>query len=169
MYIIFFICIAILLFIIYILSSKENRKTQSKYEPRGKLEEYCANEKNRRRCQRFDTSLDVKYKLLKSSKSNSASSSKNISEVGIGILTYELIPKDSLMEIEIAIPTQKEPLRIKGKVAWCEGCEKGARFDKEGRRVFLVGIEFLETDRSQNAKLVEYITTHLAENGRNNS
>ncbi|MDP3786958.1 MAG: PilZ domain-containing protein [Candidatus Omnitrophota bacterium] len=161
MHILFFIFLAVLLFIIYIISSREEKKAKSKYEPRGKLEEYCANEKNRRRCQRFETTLDVKYKLLKSSKSNPAFSSKDISEVGIGILTYEIIPKDALLEMDIAIPTQKEPLRIKGKVAWCEGCEGAKRLDKEGKRVFMIGVEFFETDKDQRAKLIEYINTHL--------
>lgn len=161
MHILLFIFIAVLLLIIYNLSSKEERKARSKYEPRGKLEEYCADEKDRRRCQRFDTTLDVKYKLLKSSKANPASGSKDISEAGIGILTYEIIPKDSLIEIEIAIPIQRESLRMKGKVAWCEGGEGAGRFDKEGKRVFLIGVEFFETDKDQKAKLIEYINTHL--------
>lgn len=162
MHILLFIFIAVLLFIVYIISLREEKKAKSKYEPRGKLEEYCANEKDRRRCRRFETMLDVKYKLLKSSKSNSAFSSKNISEVGIGILTYEIIPKNALLEMDIAVPTQKEPLIIKGKVAWCEGCEGIRRFDKEGKRVFLIGVEFFETDKNQRAKLIEYISTHLA-------
>ena len=162
MHILFFIFLAVLLFIIYIVSSREEKNAKSKYEPRGKLEEYCANENNRRRCRRFETTLDVKYKFLKSSNSNPALSSKNISEFGIGILTYEIIPKDTLLEMDIAVPTQKEPLRVKGKVAWCEGCEGGARFDEEGKRVFLIGIEFFEADKDQKVKLIEYINTHLA-------
>lgn len=161
MHILLFVFIAVLLLIIYNLSSKEERKTRSKYESKGKIEEYCADEKDRRRCQRFETTLDVKYKLLKSSRSNPTTSSKNISESGIGILTYEIIPKDSLVEIEIAVPTQKEPLRIKGKVAWCEGCEGAGRFDKEGKRVFLIGVEFFETDKDQRSELVNYINAHL--------
>lgn len=162
MYILFFILVAVLLFIIYIISWREEKKTKAKYEPRGKMEEYCANEKNRRRCQRFETTLDVKYKLLKSSKSNLTLSSKNISEFGIGILTYEIIPKDTLLEMDIVIPTQKEPLRINGEVAWCEGCEGAKRFDKEGKRVFMIGVEFFETDKDQRSKLIDYINTHLA-------
>lgn len=161
MHILLFIFIAVLLFIIYILSSQEEKKAKSKYESRGKLEEYCVNEKDRRRCQRFNTTLDVKYKLLKSSRSNPTTSSKNISESGIGILTYEIIPKGSLMEMEIAIPNHKEPLRIKGKAAWCEGGEGEEQFDKDRKRVFLIGVEFFETDKDQRSKLVDYINTHL--------
>ncbi|MDP2942540.1 MAG: hypothetical protein Q8O36_03420, partial [Candidatus Omnitrophota bacterium] len=50
---------------------------------------------------------------------------------------------------------------IKGKVAWCEGCEGAKRLDKEGKRVFMIGVEFFETDKDQRAKLIEYINTHL--------
>lgn len=167
MHIISIILIAVLLFIIYILSSKEEKKTKAKYEPKGKLEEYCVDEKDRRRCRRFETALDVKYKLLKSSGSNPVANAKNISESGIGVLTYEIIPKGNLIEMEIAIPSQKKPLNIKGKVAWCEGCKGTERFDKNGKRVFLIGIEFLETDKDQKSKLVEYIDTYLA--GKNGS
>ena len=42
--------IAIVLFLIYILSLKEERKISEKFAPRGKVEEYCAGEKDRRRC-----------------------------------------------------------------------------------------------------------------------
>ena len=40
---------AIALFVIYILSSKEDKKMNEKLVPRGKVEEYCVGEKNRRR------------------------------------------------------------------------------------------------------------------------
>jgi c-di-GMP-binding flagellar brake protein YcgR len=163
MHILFFIFTIVLLLVIYVIYSREEKKEKSKYKPHGKLEEYCVNEKNRRRCRRFETALDVKYKFLNSSRSNTTLIGKNISEGGIGILTYEMIPKDTLLEMDIAIPAQKEPLRIKGEVAWCEGYDAAQRFDKEGKRVFLVGIEFFEAEKEQRAKLTEYINTHLAD------
>ncbi len=162
MYIFFSVFLVVLLLIIYVISSREEKKSRSKYEPRGKLEEYCADENNRRRCRRFEAALDVKYKFLKSSKANPALSSKNISEFGIGLLTYEIMPKGTLLGMDISIPTQKEPLSIKGRVAWCEGYEGAKRFDSEGKRVFLIGIEFFEADKGQRAKLIEYINSHLA-------
>ncbi len=159
MQILFFIFIAILLFVIYILASKEERKIRSKYEPRGKLEEYCASGHDRRQCRRFDTELDIKYRLLKSAASHSATSSKNISKLGVSILVYEILPKGSPVEIEMAVPNSKEPISIKGKIAWCEEAE---RLNKDGKRAFLAGVEFLDTKDDNQAKLFDYINTHLS-------
>lgn len=159
MQIFFFIAIAVLLFIIYILSSMEEKRLKDRYEPRGKVEEYCFfNGSERRRCQRVEAKIDVKYRLLKSSGLNLAHSSKNISEVGIGILIYEILPVNTLMELEIAVPSDKNPLIIKGRVAWCDSSEQ---MDKDGRRVFLTGIEFIDADTKQKDILTKCISSRL--------
>lgn len=159
MQIFFFIAIAVLLFIIYILSSREEKRLKDRYEPRGRVDEYCFfNGSERRRYQRVETTIDVKYRLLKSSGLNLAHSSKNISEVGIGILIYEILPVDTLMELEITVPNNKNPLIIKGRVAWCKTTEE---MDKEGRRVFLTGIEFVNANKKQKDMLTECINGHL--------
>lgn len=40
---------AIVFFLVYILTSREERIISEKFATRGKVEEYCAGEKNRRR------------------------------------------------------------------------------------------------------------------------
>lgn len=155
---IFFIFIAVILFVIYILSSKEERKIKGKYAPKGKLEEYWSG-KERRRVERFEAMLDVKYKFLKSPKSKLTTSSKDISEDGICILAYEILPKDSTVELEIAIPSVKEPVHAQGKVAWCEDAGQA---DVTGKRSFLTGIRFVAIDNKDKTNLVNYITSHLA-------
>lgn len=159
MHILFFTFIAILLFAIYILTAREEKKFKSKYEPKGKLEEYSSDGRERRRYKRFDTELDVKYRLLKSLNSHSSTNGKNISKGGIAILTYEIFPKETILEIEISMPDSNSPINIKGKVAWCE--EKG-QLDSDGKRSFLAGIEFIDIKDEQQAKLSDYINTHLS-------
>ncbi|MFH0772532.1 MAG: PilZ domain-containing protein [Candidatus Omnitrophota bacterium] len=156
MQILFFIFIAILLIIIYFLSSDEDKKTGAKNEHSGKLEEYWA-EKERRRCQRFETMLNVSYKLLKSSEDHSAASSKNISEVGICVLTYEMLPINSPIEIKIALPDTRELIDVKGKVVWREESEKE---DKDGKRSFLIGVEFVDFDQKHKDKLMSYMNAY---------
>ncbi|KPK42468.1 MAG: hypothetical protein AMJ78_02325 [Omnitrophica WOR_2 bacterium SM23_29] len=150
---IFFIFSTIVLFVIYILSTKEEKKIRKKYELKGKVEEYWSG-KNRRKVERIEKMLDVKYKLLKSPKVKSDTRSKNISEEGICILAYEILPKDSTLELEIAIPTQKEPIHTKGSVAWSE---EAGQVDAAKRRSFLTGIKFIEIDNKDKINLVNFI------------
>lgn len=158
---IFFIFLAILLFVIYILSTKEEKKARSKYAPKGKVEEYWS-AKERRRVERYDMMLDVNYKLLKSPKLKLTTSSKNISEDGICILAHEILPKDSTMELEIVLPNSKETIRAKGAVAWCEDA---GQIGADEKRTFLTGIRFIDIVNEDKAKLVNYINTHLAAKG----
>lgn len=160
MQILFFILIAIVLFVIYILSSKEEQKAASKYARKGKLKECWAVGKEQRKFQRFDTALDVSYKLLKPPQPNAPTKSKDISEGGICIQSYEILSKDSPLEIVMAIPKSKEPTTFKGKVAWRE---ETAQLDKDGKRMFLTGIEFLEMDKKQKERLLDYINYVNAE------
>lgn len=152
---------AIVLFVIYILSSKEQKKISEKFALRGKVEEYCDVEKDRRRCERLETELDVKYNLIPSLKPNFSTNARNISKSGISILVYEILPKGSLIDMEISVPDSKEAIKLRGKVAWCEGCSGPERFDKGGKRVFIVGVEFVDTDKKQQQTLMEYIRGHI--------
>lgn len=154
---------AIVFFIIYILSSREQKKISEKFATRGKVEEYCAGEKDRRRCKRFDAELDLKYNLIPSSKPVFSTNSRNISKSGISILVYEILPKGSLIDMEILVPDSKEVINLKGKVAWCEGCDGAERLDKDGKRTFTVGIEFEDTDKKQREALTEYIHRHVSD------
>lgn len=156
MHILFFIIITILLVVIYILSSREENKTNVKYEHKGKLEEYWV-EKERRKCQRLDAVLDIKYKLLKSTVTHSRTRSKNISEVGMCILTYEMLPIGSPIEIKIALSESKELIEVKGNVAWCQESEKK---EQDGRRSFLTGVKFAEIDKKHKDGLLAYMNAY---------
>lgn len=155
---------AIVFFVIYILSSREQKKVNEKFAPRGKVEEYCAVEKDRRRCERLETELDVKYNLIPSLKPDFSTNTRNISRSGISILVYEILPKGSLIDMEVSVPDSKEAIKLRGKVAWCEGCSGPERSDKEGKRTFISGIEFMDTDKKQWETLTEYIHRHSSEN-----
>lgn len=153
---------AIVLLVIYILSSREQKKINEKFAPRGKVEEYCAVEKDRRSCKRLETELDVTYNLIPSLKPDFSTNTRNISKSGISILVYEILPRGSLIDMEVSVPNSKEAIKIRGKVAWCEGCNGPERFDKDGKRTFIVGIEFVDTDKKQQEALTEYIHRHTS-------
>jgi len=153
---------AIVFFVIYILSSREQKKISEKFAPRGKVEEYCAVENDRRKCERLETELDVKYNLIPSLKPDFSTNARNISKSGISILVYEILPKGSLIDMEVSVPDSKEAIKLRGKVAWCEGCSGPERFDKDGKRIFIVGVEFMDTDKKQREALTEYISGHTS-------
>jgi len=151
-------------FLIYIVFSREQKKISEKFAPRGKVREYCAGEKDRRKCERFDTELDLKYNLIPSPKSNFSTNARNISKSGISIVVYEILPKDSLIDMEISVPNSKEVIKLRGRIAWCEGCNGPERLDKDGRRTFITGIEFVDTDKKHQEILTEHIHNHLSNN-----
>lgn len=156
---------AVVFFVIYILSSIEQKKINERFATRGKVEEYCASEKDRRKCERFDTELGLKYNLISSlKKPDFSTNTRNISTSGISILVYEILPKGSLIDMEISVPNSKEALKLRGKIAWCEGCNGKERFDKDGKRTFIVGIEFVDTEKKYQEVLTEYIHKYLSNN-----
>lgn len=153
---------AIVFFVIYILSSREQKKISEKFTSRGKVEEYCSVEKDRRRCERLETELDVKYNLIPSLKPDFSTNTRNISRSGISILVYEILPKSSLIDMEISVPDSKKAIKLRGKVAWCEGRSGPERLDKDGKRTFMVGVEFVDTDKNQREALTEYMHRHAS-------
>lgn len=155
------ILIALVLFVVYTLFSGEEKKINEKSAPRGKIQEYCAEGKEeRRKYQRFDIELELKYNLVSASKSIYSTSSKNVSKGGISLLVYEILPKDSLIEMEISVPGEKNVLRAKGRVVWCEDQNSPEHLDKTGKRTFTAGIEFVDTDKNEKSILMDYINKH---------
>lgn len=153
---------AVVLFVIYVLSSREERDITDRFAPRGKVEGYYSGGPERRRSERFDAELDVKYSVLKSSPSNLRTNSKNISQTGIAMLLYEILPKNSLVDMEISLPGRKDSVKMKGRVAWCEDRNGPERFDDDGKRTFVAGVEFVESDTKQKNELVSYLKSRPA-------
>lgn len=149
------------LFIIYVLSSREDREIKDKCAPRGKVEGYYSGGSERRRSERFEAELDVKYSVLKSSLLSLRTNSKNISESGVAVLLYETLPKNSVVDMEIALP-ENNNVRIKGRVSWCEDRNGPERFDKDGKRTFIAGIEFFDADDRHKNRLISYLNSRLA-------
>lgn len=152
---IFFIFLAILLFVVYILATREERKARAKYEPKGKVDEYWSG-KERRRVERIEARLDVKYRLIISPKMKITASSKNLSKDGICILAQEILPKDSMIAIEIFIPNIRESIHAKGAVSWSKDM---GQLDADGKRTFSTGIKFVEINDKEKMSLINYINT----------
>ena len=112
----------------------------------------------------FDTELDLKYNLISFSKSSFSTNTRDISKAGISILVYEILPKDSLLEMEILVPNSKEVIKLRGRVAWCEDRNGVERFDKDGKRTFLSGVELADTGKKHQEIFTEYIKKYLSDN-----
>ncbi|MFA4982515.1 MAG: PilZ domain-containing protein [Candidatus Omnitrophota bacterium] len=149
------------LFVIYVLSSKEDRDINDKYALHGKVEGYYSGSPERRRSERVNAELDVKYSLLKASPPKLTANSRNISQSGVAVILYEILPKDSMIDMEIFIPESKESIKTKGRVVWCEDLKGPERLDKDGRRTFVAGVEFAETDGKNKERLISYIKNRL--------
>jgi c-di-GMP-binding flagellar brake protein YcgR len=136
--------------LIYIL--REESKERKKAEPIGKLEEYWDG-KERRRAVRVDTTLNVRYRILKTKAAQRRSLSENISRLGACLLLDEKLSQGTLLELEIELPTPPSSLFTKARVVWT----KESPLQMIEKRNFHTGVEFLDTDHQSQEKLSSFI------------
>ncbi len=101
---------------------------------------------SRKKFHRFNVEMKGRYFLEEKEDEWKECTVINISREGMGItfLTHEKIVLDSIIHLEMFIPTELESIRVKGIVKWRE--EKG--------NVFVGGIELTRIlDKSEWAKL----------------
>jgi len=111
----------------------------------------------RRRYSRLPGTI-VEYFPLGKINAKKSSFTENISPVGICFLADEKIEINTLLGLKIHLPDSKNPLEAKGKVIWTDisgflSVERAKHYD--------VGVEIIEIDEDNRAKILEYIERHL--------
>ena len=89
----------------------------------------------RREHKRFSVQLSARY-LKENEEEWNECTVTNISRSGIGIIVYvrEHIPVDSSLQLEILIPTKKEPIKFAGILKWL--------IEQKGVKNFIGGVGF---------------------------
>jgi c-di-GMP-binding flagellar brake protein YcgR len=139
--------ILLILGLLILLVSIRLEESKSKREnmPRGTIEKYWDGSE-RRRFVRFDSALDLKYQVRKTSRAD-AGRIRDISDGGLRMLADQRLESGTLIGIEIDVPDGAS-IRLEGIVVWCnEAKGKTAAGD---RRLFHVGVRFLEVKKESN-------------------
>lgn len=100
----------------------------------------------RRKAQRLETSLQVSYKLQGKSQSWKWVAYKDISGMGLGLLTNEPLKIDDKIDVLVNLGKELKPVNILCRVAWCSKLKQGA---------YRVGLEFLKT--KSDIRLMEFV------------
>ena len=116
-------------------------------------------EQERRKLARLNILVDVTYAKKDSPQAEKLTLIKNIGKGGICFVGYEALRESDVIDINIYLPEAKAPLKATGKVTWVKefvvgDSSKGKRYD--------VGLEFIDINEEDLAKIDTYVSQHLA-------
>ena len=145
--------VAILLTALLMLIIEEERSKRKKV-PKGSVEEYWKGAE-RRKSVRIDTSFIVRYTVNEKPNVKLNCRTKDVSSGGMGLLVSERLNEGTVLSLEFLLPDGQVLVKTAGKVVWSSG-----EFDERndlGKRVFHMGIEFMDISPDDRSKLVSYI------------
>lgn len=144
----------IILCLILILLWREEKRFQ-KSRTHGLANKYWIL-KERRRYVRFKDEIKIRYVLLNKSPGPRHTTASNISKKGLCLVTYEKLKEKSFLSLELDFPDFSKPVKLTGQVMWTKDLQK---HDKEGRRLFNVGIRFFKINPEAEAILLTHLGT----------
>lgn len=103
----------------------------------------------RRRFQRIDSNLPLKYKNLRTTTLPMGSLTKDISEGGVSFKTSEFISLACRLVVELNLPTVPKPIKAISKVAWIKKLSSGDQYE--------MGNQFLEISKEDRAIITDYV------------
>ena len=104
----------------------------------------------RRRFQRVDSNLPLKYKNLRTATVPMGSLTKDIGEGGVSFKTNEFISLACRLVVELNIPTVPKPIKAISKVAWIRKLSSGDSYE--------LGNQFLEISKEDRAIITDYVS-----------
>ena len=103
----------------------------------------------RRRFQRIDSNLPLRYKNLKTATVPMGSVTKDISEGGMRFKTNEFISLACRLVVEITLPMAPKPIKAISKVAWIRKLSSGDQYE--------LGNQFLGISKEDKAIVMDYV------------
>jgi len=104
----------------------------------------------KRRFQRIDSSLPLRYKNIKTATVPMGSLTKDISEGGIRFKTNEFISLACRLVVEVTLPTTQKPIKAISKVAWIRKLSSGEQYE--------LGNQFLEISKEDRGLITDYVS-----------
>jgi len=114
------------------------------------METQTGNITERRRFQRIDSNLPLRYKNIKTATVPLGSLTKDISEGGIRFKTNEFISLACRLVVEITLPTVQRPIKAISKVAWIRKLSPGEQYE--------LGNQFLEISKEDRSVITDYVS-----------
>jgi c-di-GMP-binding flagellar brake protein YcgR len=144
--------VAVLVMVIVALSGEEFRARKLRI-PRGELAGFWGGHERRETVRLFQ-GLEVRYRVKEHAHANTPGHGRDISTGGVRLVTHERISQGSALAVEITLPGRKEAFAADGEVVWTKELPSQ---DPEGRRVFEVGLQFIDLKPKDENFLSDYI------------
>ena len=103
----------------------------------------------KRRFQRIESSLPLRYKNIRMSTVPMGSLTKDIGEGGVRFKTNEFISLACRLVVEITLPTVQRPIKAISKVAWIRKLSSGEQYE--------LGNQFLEISKEDRGLITDYV------------
>jgi len=110
---------------------------------------------DRRRDERLNAILEVKYSIGRNSVTSKTSTSRDISTRGIRLLLDEKIDKTTPLKLEIKLPVQSRLIRTSGEVVWSEEAIEDEKHS--AKRLFNTGIKISRFREADEKRLFDFI------------
>jgi c-di-GMP-binding flagellar brake protein YcgR len=104
----------------------------------------------KRRFQRIDSDLPLRYKNIKTATVPMGSLTKDISEGGIRFKTNEFISLACRLVVEVTLPTVQRPIKAISKVAWIRKLSSGEQYE--------LGSQFLEISKEDRSLITDFVS-----------
>ena len=114
------------------------------------METRTGNEMEKRRFQRMDSNLPLRYKNIRTATVPMGSLTKDISEGGISFKTNEFISLACRLVVEVTLPTSQRPIKAISKVAWIRKLSFGEQYE--------LGNQFLEISKEDRNLITDYVS-----------
>ena len=114
------------------------------------METRIDNAAEKRRFQRIDSNLPLRYKNIKTAAVPMGSITKDISEGGTSFKTNEFISLACRLVVEITLPTVPRPIKAISKVAWIRKLSSGEQYE--------LGSQFLEISKEDRSLITDYVS-----------
>jgi len=105
----------------------------------------------RRRYVRLNIPLEVSYSIPGREAVRRKSITKDVSPNGARFAVEEELPKGTVLDINIKIPTSLKPIPIKARIVWSKK-ESG-----QGKNTYDAGFEFVQIPEESKQKLFQYL------------
>ena len=113
------------------------------------METQSSNATERRRFQRIDSNVPIKYRNLRTATVTINSLTKDIGEGGVRFKTNEFISLACRLVVEMTLPTIQKPIKAISKVAWIKKMPSGEEYE--------LGNQFLEISKEDRSLITDYV------------
>ena len=112
--------------------------------------------KERRKFKRFDAFMNVHFRSQGTQTSELTGLSRDLSREGIKVSTDRPLPEGTLVDLEIHLPDETQPIRTTGKVMWSRpGVSEESGFNS--------GVCFLMIDPVDKFRVLDYAYNYWLE------